>query len=117
MSALMELEVADRRTGIGLHDWLRDFQAGTAQALPATIIYSGPAYPIEAAPSYLIEQTESITDPNAQKRFTGHGIAEMAQSLSQFAFAAERLIPGLRDMTPAEQQNLRKYYKRLYRKV
>ena len=121
MSALMELELAERRTGTGLHEWLRaqlsEFQSRTAQPLPARIIYFGPRSLVEAAQRDLIEQVESITDPNSQKRFTGHDIGEMAQSLSQLAFAAKLVIPGLRDMTPAERGNLRLYYKRLYRKA
>lgn len=117
----MELEPAERGTGVGLYDWLRahmeDCQLRTAQPLPARIVYFGPSFLVEAAQSDLIEQVESITDPNAQKRFIGHGTTEMAQSLTQFAFAAKLVIPGLRDMTPAEQENLRQYYKRLYRKA
>src|SRR5712691_1785177 len=117
----MESELTERGTGVGLYDWLRaclaDLPLRTAQPLPARIIYSGPSFLVEAAQSALIEQEESITDPNAQKRFIGYGITEMAQSLSDFAFAAKIVIPGLRDMTPAEQANLRQYYKRLYRKA
>jgi hypothetical protein len=121
MSAVMGSELAERGTGTGLYDWLRtqlaDFQSRTAQPLPARIIYFGPSFLVEAAQGDLIEQMESITDPNAQKRFIGHGITEMAHTLSQFAFAARLVIPGLRDMTPAELENLRQYYKRFYRKA
>ncbi len=121
MSALMELELAERGTGRGLNDWLRaqlaDFECRTAQPLPARIIYFGPSFHVEAAQTDFIEQVESITDPNAQKRFIGHGLTQMAQSLSQLAFAAKLLIPDLRDMTPGEQANLRQYYKRFYRKA
>lgn len=121
MSALLELGPAERATGTGLHDWLRaqlaDFQSRTAQPLPARIIYFGPSFLVEAEQGELIEQVGSITDPHAQKRFIGHGVIEIAQSLSQLTFAAKLVIPGLRDMTPAELGDLRQYYKRFYRKA
>lgn len=121
MSTLVELEPAERKTGIGLSDWLRtqlvDLESRTAQSLPARIIYVGPDFPVEAAQSNLVDRVESITDPNAQKRFIGHGMTQMAQSLSQLASAARLLIPGLREMAPAEQANLQQYYKRFYRKA
>jgi hypothetical protein len=121
VSALMEAKLADRGTGVGVSDWLHaclaDRQLRTAQPLSARIIYFGPSSLIEETQSDLLQQVGSITDPNAQKRFVKHDTTEMAKSLSDFAFAAKLVIPGLRNLTPVEQGNLRQYYKRLYRKA
>lgn len=121
MSALVELEPAERGTGTGLLEWLRtqweDIESRTGKPLPARIMYFGPDFGAEAALSDLIDRGKGLTDPNAQKRFIGHGVPQMAQSLSQLAFSARLLIPGMRDMTPAERANLRQYYKRIYRKA
>jgi hypothetical protein len=121
MRALAELESAERGTGTGLCEWvctqLINFRSRTGQPLPARIVYVGPERFAEGSQTDLIEQINSITDPRAQKRFVRADITEMAGSLSQLAVAAKTVIPGLRDMTPAEQGNLREYYKRLYRKA
>jgi len=41
----------------------------------------------------------------------------MAKSLSGFVFVAKRIIPELRNLTAGEQDNLKLYYQRLYRKA
>ena len=117
----MESDISERATGTPPHEWLGDQLAEsrttTDQPLAARLIYWGPKFRVEVAQTDIFEQVESITDPNALKRFIGHGIAEMVRNLSKLTFAARLVIPGLREMTPAEHHNLRQYYKKLYRKA
>jgi hypothetical protein len=121
MTTLAVSEFADRGTGIRSYDWLgaqfEDTGSRTSRFLPASIIYFVHDLRPDAAQSYLIDRAESVTDPNAQKRFIGPGLTQMAQSLSQLANIAGVVIPGLREMAPAERANLRQYYKRIYRKA
>ncbi len=63
------------------------------------------------------EQEESVTDPNAQKRVIDPYFPDMVRNLAQLALVAKAMVPDLRDMTAAERSNLRRYYRKLYRKA
>ena len=43
--------------------------------------------------------------------------SNMAASLSQLLRMGERFLPGIRDLSAEEQKDLRKYYKKAYRKI
>jgi hypothetical protein len=121
VGALMEAKLADRGTGVAVSDWLHtclmDCQWRTAQPPSARVIFSGPAFLVGETETDLFQQVGSTSDPGAQKRFTKNDSTEMAKSLSGFVFVAKRIIPELRNLTAGEQDNLKLYYQRLYRKA
>jgi len=121
MNALLELDIAEPATGTDLCDWLRaqlmEHRSRTDQPLPARLIYVGPGFRGDVAETDFFEQVENITDPTAQKRLIVRGVPEMVRNFMHFSHVANLVIPGLREMTPVEQANLRHYYKKLYRKA
>lgn len=58
-----------------------------------------------------------VTDPEAGLRVREPNVFVWSQNLSNFNMAARRVIPGLRELTPSEQNGLRQYRKRLFRKI
>ena len=120
MNTLLELQPAERGTGVAITDWfLAQFpntESSTAQRFPAKVIYIN-SFAGQSNRPDLFERGQNVTDPNAQKRSIGNEIAQMAAGLSNLASAARLLIPGLREMGSAERANLRQYYKSLYRKA
>jgi hypothetical protein len=109
-------------TGMSSYDWfdaiLSDYQSQTGRSVPAKLVYVEYRFdPGAIGESGLSQELENITDPNASKRVIHREITGMVQNLAQLSFVAKRIIPGLRELTSAEQGNLRQYYKKLYRKV
>ena len=117
MPALMELEEAPLATGTAVGAWLHDqfneFQTRTGNGLPARLICVGP----EFGATDRIGLAEGITDPRANTRSLLCGSMKRARSFFHLASAAKQIIPNLRAVTPAEQGNLRRYYKGVYRKA
>jgi|SRR5690242_7886670 len=58
-----------------------------------------------------------LTDPEARLRVQEPNIAVWSQNLSSLNMAAQRVIPGLRELTASEQHGLRQYRKRIFRKI
>lgn len=117
MHAVLDLDVPDYETGIGPYAWLHtrlsECRSRTDEPLPARLTFVRTALGL----SDFIEQEETVTDPNALTRFIGHDIAQMARNLSELARIAKSLIPDLRGLSQAEQNNLHQYYKNIFRKV
>lgn len=58
-----------------------------------------------------------VTDPEAGLRVRETNVFVWSQNLSGLNMAARKVIPGLRELTPSEQNRLRQYRKRLFRKI
>jgi len=108
--ALLEA-AAPHATGAVFFDW------SIGEAVESSSrIYLGPGLWADAQIDFFGD-TLNATDPGAQRRSFGLQTSELAKNWWQLATVAEVLIPGLREMTLAEKENLRQYYKRVYRKV
>jgi len=62
-------------------------------------------------------QAEEVSVTRSEERPSAQNIHELARNLSKLSSAAALAIPGLREMTAAEQTNLQGYYKKRFRKV
>ena len=130
MASIPSLSTPERETGVALGDWLRgqtaDHRSGRGQQFNAKVIWMPSkdkplAVPVSrgtmSVQTELLEQEESITDPNAQNRVLESHFVSMARNFAQLALVAKAVIPDLRDMTASERANLRQYSRKLYRKV
>lgn len=70
----------------------------------------------ESLPS-LIAQQYNITDPEAGFRLREPQLLNWARNLHGLNTVAGMMIPGIRELTGAEQRNLRNIYQKLYRKA
>jgi len=70
----------------------------------------------EGLPS-VIARHFNITDPEAGFRPREPQLFNWARNLEELNTVAGMIIPGIRELTGAEQRNLRNIYQKLYRKA
>jgi hypothetical protein len=64
-----------------------------------------------------VAYSTDVTDPDANFRVLDSHISAWSQNLANLGTVARLVIPGLRELRPSEQDGLRQYRKRLFRKV
>jgi hypothetical protein len=57
----------------------------------------------------------SMTDSDALQRTAQSEFGAMAQNLAHLSSAAKAIFPGMRGLTKGESENLRSYYKKIFR--
>ena len=73
-----------------------------------------PSDPLE---HFTVAYNTDVTDPDANFRVLGSHLFAWSQNLANLGTVARLVIPGLRELTPSEQDGLRQYRKKLFRKV
>ena len=73
-----------------------------------------PSYPLD---HFSVVNCIGVTDADANLRVHSSQLAGWSQNLLNLGTVARMVIPGLRDLTPSEQDGLREYRKRLFRTV
>lgn len=69
------------------------------------------------APGVWAERADDITDADAVRRTLQGSFVVMAGQLSHLSNAARAMFPGMRSLTKPESENLRSYYKKVFRKA
>jgi hypothetical protein len=74
-------------------------------------------YPSDPLEQLTVTYYTGMTDPDANFRVRDSHLLAWSQNLSNLGTVARMVIPGLRELTQPEQDGLRQYRKRLFRKV
>jgi hypothetical protein len=65
----------------------------------------------------LIAHRHEVTDPGAGLRLKEPELLSWFKNLHELSAVGGMIIPGIRELTPPEQSNLRSIYRKLYRKA
>ena len=118
-SVALLVERREPPTGESVQAWLsQEFsECRTGQSRPIRVAYHGSASFHSVELPYLLVCCSTSTDPGADERIRQSHFVDWSRNLSQLSAAARAIIPGLRDLTRPERNNLRQYYRKLYRKA
>lgn len=106
---------AEPATGQSFDCWLTEelSTCGTGCTSLFTLTYLNAN---EGLPS-VIARHYNVTDPHAGFRAREPELLNWARNLQELNTVAGMIIPGIRELTGAEQRNLRGIYQKLYRKA
>jgi hypothetical protein len=111
---------AEPATGQPFDVWLSQelLARGTGDSMARfalTYLNSGSTDP-NGLPS-LIAPRYNVTDPEAIFRLREPQLLNWAKNLEALSTVAGMVMPGIRELTEPEQRNLRRVYRKLYRKA
>ena len=113
MPAVIELEDTPVSTGTAFSTWLRDqfaeSQSQTGKLFPVRVLCVGPL-----GATFVGERLTGTANTLRTEVSSGK---DWAKNLFLLTSAAKLIIPEMREMTAAENRNLRGYYNHLYRKA
>ena len=117
-SSSLLIETQEKPTGQSLQAWLyQEFSARrTGESKLVNVVYhTSSQFQVTCSPELLIFGSVP-TDPGASNRVAETFFVDWTRNLSQLNAVAKEMIPGLRDLTTSERNNLRRYYQKLCRK-
>jgi hypothetical protein len=117
-SGILLIETPERPTGESLQMWLNQELSAcrTGESKPVNVVYHTSSNFQDASPPDLLTFGLAPTDPGASDRVREPFFADWARNLSQLNAVAREIIPGLRNLTTSERNNLRQHYRTLCRK-
>jgi hypothetical protein len=117
-SGTLLIEAEERPTGESLHAWLNQelSTCRTGESKSVNVVYHTPSKFQLGSPLDLLIVGVAATDPGASNRGRPTFFADWTLNLSELNTVAREIIPGLRDLTSPERNNLRQYYRKLCRK-
>jgi|SRR4051794_35792495 hypothetical protein len=98
-------------------DWIsKSFDSQTDKLAPtAFICFAADVQTGDYPPLFSHMQNSTWTSKN--EAFSALPMIDVAKDLKYYAKVADLLFPGIRQLTPSENKNLRSYYRKLYRKA
>lgn len=117
-SGSLVIETEEKPTGESLQAWLNQELSGrrTGESKSVNVVYhTSSQFQVAGSREPLIFGSVP-TDPGASNRVPETFFVDWTRNLSQLNAVAKEIIPGLRDLTTSERNNLRQYYRKLCRK-
>lgn len=109
------------QTGVSIPVWFNQqvSEQLTGKSTPTGVIYCNLSQEYCQRVEFFYAQVWDfvLTDPGASQRKREVGVVNWSRNLAQLTAVAKAIIPGLREPSSSERNNLRQYYRKLFRKA